>query len=218
LLGCNFSELAGPQRPAFEKVPDTELTVAAGTNCERRRFLDAAANGNAFRTNRRIPMKTLTTAFALALLSSAAWAQSPATTTGTVNNTPATTASSSTMTAPKEFTVTDYYKQTVYDRDDKSIGKIDDVLIDREGKITSLIIGVGGFLGMGEKDVAVKFQDVQLTRKNDKWYLVMDANKDTLKAAQGLKYDSNTTAWIPDNGNTNAASNGTSTKPATTTR
>jgi sporulation protein YlmC with PRC-barrel domain len=156
-------------------------------------------------------MRTLTTALALAMLSSAAWAQSPAT-TGTVNNT-TTTPMSSTTTAPAEFTVTNYYKQTVYDRQDDSIGKIDDVLIDREGKVTSLIIGVGGFLGMGEKDVAVKFQDVHLTKKNDKWYLVMDANKDSLKAAQGLKYDSNTTAWIPDTGS-NAASN----KPTTTTR
>jgi sporulation protein YlmC with PRC-barrel domain len=149
-------------------------------------------------------MKTLATALALAVISSAAFAQSPAA-PGTPNATTSGTMRSTSAAAPKEFTVTDYYKQTVYDRQDNSIGKIDDVLIDREGKITSLVIGVGGFLGMGEKDVAVKFQEVQLTRKNDKWYLVMDANKDTLKAAQGLKYDSNTTAWIPDTGS-NAAS------------
>jgi sporulation protein YlmC with PRC-barrel domain len=117
-----------------------------------------------------------------------------------------TTTQSAPATLPKDFTVTNYYKQSVYDRDDNSIGKVDDVLIDKEGKITSLIIGVGGFLGMGEKDVAVKFEEVKLTSKNDKWYLVMDANKDALKAAPGLKYDRNTTAWIPDT-NTNAASN-----------
>ena len=46
-----------------------------------------------------------------------------------------------------------------------------DVLVDRAGKATALIIGVGGFLGMGEKDVAVPFDAVQVTSKdNNKWF------------------------------------------------
>ena len=52
-------------------------------------------------------------------------------------------------------TVTDWYKQSVYDPNDKKIGEVKDVLVDKSGKVTSLIIGVGGFLGAGEKDVAV---------------------------------------------------------------
>jgi sporulation protein YlmC with PRC-barrel domain len=153
-------------------------------------------------------MKTVTMVIALALMSSAAFAQSPSTSTAPTAPRPtaSTTAPSAPLVLPKDFTVSNYYKQTVYDRADNSIGKVDDVLIDKDGKITSLILGVGGFLGMGEKDVAVKFEDVKLTSKNNKWYLTMDANKDTLKAAPGLKYDRNTTAWIPDT-NTNAADN-----------
>jgi hypothetical protein len=47
-----------------------------------------------------------------------------------------------------------------------------DVLVDQSGKATALIIGVGGFLGAGEKDVAVPFNAVQFTNKNNnKWYL-----------------------------------------------
>jgi hypothetical protein len=38
-----------------------------------------------------------------------------------------------------------------------TLGEIMDVLVDRDGKVTALIIGVGGFLGLGEKDVAVPF-------------------------------------------------------------
>ena len=48
-------------------------------------------------------------------------------------------------------TITHWYKQSVYDPGDNKIGEIMDVLVDRQGKATALIIGVGGFLGMGEK-------------------------------------------------------------------
>ena len=69
------------------------------------------------------------------------------------------------------MTVTNWYKQNVYDPSDNKIGEIMDVLVDREGKVTALIVGVGGFLGMGEKDVAVPFNAVQVTSKdNNKWY------------------------------------------------
>jgi hypothetical protein len=41
-----------------------------------------------------------------------------------------------------------------------------------------------------------------MTRKNDKWYLVMDADKEALKNAPGLKYDRNATTWVPENAET----------------
>jgi hypothetical protein len=49
--------------------------------------------------------------------------------------------------APTEsWTVSNYYKQAVYDPKDSKIGDIDDVLIDKAGKVTGLVVGVGGFL------------------------------------------------------------------------
>ena len=96
-------------------------------------------------------------------------------------------------------TITNWYKQSVYDPNDSKIGEIMDVLVDREGKATALIVGVGGFLGMGEKDVAVPFNAVQVTNKNNnKWYLVMNSTKDALKSAKGFKYDRNAMTWIPE--------------------
>ena len=64
-------------------------------------------------------------------------------------------------------TITHWYKQNVYDPSDNKIGEIMDVLVDRAGKATALIIGVGGFLGMGEKDVAVPFDAVQVASKDN---------------------------------------------------
>jgi sporulation protein YlmC with PRC-barrel domain len=96
-------------------------------------------------------------------------------------------------------TITHWYKQSVYDPSDNKIGEIMDVLVDREGKANALIIGVGGFLGMGEKDVAVPFNAVQVkTKGNNKWYLVMNSDKDTLKNAKGFKYDRNEMTWKPE--------------------
>ena len=87
-------------------------------------------------------------------------------------------------------TVTDWYKQDVYDPKNNKIGEIMDVLVDKSGRVTSLIVGVGGFLGAGEKDVAVPFDAVHVTNQdNNKWRLVMNTSKDDLKSAPGFKYD-----------------------------
>jgi len=95
-------------------------------------------------------------------------------------------------------TVADWYKQNVYDPSDNKIGEIMDVLVQPNGQTAALIIGVGGFLGAGEKDVAVPFSSVKHTVKDNKVYLTMDATKDALKAAPGFKYDKESTSWISD--------------------
>jgi sporulation protein YlmC with PRC-barrel domain len=47
-------------------------------------------------------------------------------------------------TPAESWTVTNYYKQAVYDPKEVKIGDIEDVLIDQSGKITGLVFGVGG--------------------------------------------------------------------------
>jgi sporulation protein YlmC with PRC-barrel domain len=49
----------------------------------------------------------------------------------------------------------------VYGADNQKIGDIDEVLVDRQGKIHGFVVGVGGFLGIGQKDVAIPFDQVQ---------------------------------------------------------
>jgi sporulation protein YlmC with PRC-barrel domain len=94
-------------------------------------------------------------------------------------------------------TVTNWYKQNVYDPADNKIGDVKDVLLSQDGKVSALIISVGGFLGMGEKDVAVPFSAVKEKTKDNKPYLTLDTTKDALKAAPGFKYDSNSMTWTP---------------------
>jgi sporulation protein YlmC with PRC-barrel domain len=101
--------------------------------------------------------------------------------------------------APAEsWTVTNYYKQAIYDPKETKIGDIDDVLVDKSGKITGLVLGVGGFLAVGEKDVIVPFTAVKTAKKNEKWWLTLDETKDELKNAPGFKYDKASTTWVPE--------------------
>jgi sporulation protein YlmC with PRC-barrel domain len=99
---------------------------------------------------------------------------------------------------PSEMTtITNYYKQTVYDPMDRKIGEIADVLVDKNGKIEVLIVSVGGFLGIASKDVAVPFMAIQTTQKNGSWYLTMNATTEALRGAPGYKYDKGTASWVP---------------------
>ena len=96
------------------------------------------------------------------------------------------------------MSVTTWYKQTVYDRAKNSVGKVEDVLISGDGKATALVIGVGGFVGIGEKDVIVPFGDVKQTMQDGKTYLTIDTSKDAMKAAPGYKYDRKTMMWVSE--------------------
>jgi sporulation protein YlmC with PRC-barrel domain len=143
-----------------------------------------------------------------------AYAQEPpSTVTTTPNATITTTPNTSTSTttglaAPilsevlstipsSATTVTNFYKQNVYDRSDSKVGEISDVLVSKEGKIDGFIMSVGGFLGIGEKSVAVPFDAIQSTQRNGSWWLTMNATKNQLEQAPGFKYDRAKATWVP---------------------
>jgi sporulation protein YlmC with PRC-barrel domain len=131
--------------------------------------IDCAMSGQACRTRRNLERVT---------------AHAQRTTTGAA--TPVQSQVPDTLPA-HSTTVTNYYKQNVYDPSDVKIGEITDVLLGKDGKVEAFIISVGGFLGLGEKDVAVPFTAVHGTEKNGMWYLTMNSTKDALKAAHGRR-------------------------------
>ncbi|WP_370286133.1 PRC-barrel domain-containing protein [Pseudooceanicola nanhaiensis] len=55
----------------------------------------------------------------------------------------------------------------VYDTNDKWVGEISELVIDDEGKITDAIVDVGGFLGIGEKPVALQLSDLKILRQDE---------------------------------------------------
>jgi sporulation protein YlmC with PRC-barrel domain len=72
----------------------------------------------------------------------------------------------------------------------ENLGDINDVVVDKSGKPTVAIIGVGGFLGIGEKNVGVPFQALEFTMSNDTNMRVarLDVTKDALTAAPTFVY------------------------------
>ena len=50
---------------------------------------------------------------------------------------------------------------------DQSVGAIDDVVLDNDGKVVSVLVSVGGFLGLGEKRVAVAFKELLISHAED---------------------------------------------------
>ena len=72
--------------------------------------------------------------------------------------------------------------------DDKKIGDVSDVLFDQQGKIEAYVIGVGGFLGIGAKDVALApsaFQPVKDSNNNERLKLSM--TRDQLEKAPAFE-------------------------------
>jgi sporulation protein YlmC with PRC-barrel domain len=85
----------------------------------------------------------------------------------------------------------------VYDVHNRKIGRVKDLVLDRDGQVASAVVDVGAFLGMGGKYVAVSPRDI----KTDHNRLTLDMTKEQLQQAQNYRLE---------NPNTGA---GTSTSP-----
>lgn len=71
-----------------------------------------------------------------------------------------------------------------------TIGEVESVYVDKSGKISSVIVGVGGFLGVGEREVAISWNDLQVT--NDGKDVTTAMSKDQLKALPEYQYRQST--------------------------
>ena len=79
----------------------------------------------------------------------------------------------------------------VYDPADQKIGTVDELVLNPDGKVADVVIGVGGFLGAGEKRVAVPMAELK-RGKND--HFVLAATKDSLKQMSTFELKTASTA------------------------
>lgn len=75
--------------------------------------------------------------------------------------------------------------------DDENIGTINDLIINEDGQIEAVIVAVGGFLGMGEKDVAIEWDSLELTQNadNDEYEIRVNASQEALEEAEEFDRD-----------------------------
>jgi PRC-barrel domain len=90
--------------------------------------------------------------------------------------------------APTHWRSSESIGEAVYNRAGERIGEIDDLPIDKSGRVLAAVVGVGGFLGMDEHKVAISYSSFEMTREaNGKPRLVVDINKAVLKDAPAYK-------------------------------
>lgn len=82
---------------------------------------------------------------------------------------------------------TDFVGTHVVSKDKQPLGKISNLVFDQSGHIELAVIGVGGFLGIGEKEVAVPFDALKSETVDNRHVFSVDVTKEQLKAAPGFK-------------------------------
>lgn len=151
-----------------------------------------------------------------ALLATVAFAQNPPASTDKAPT--AATATTTTTTASGEWRASKMAGLKVYNDANESIGSINDLLMDKSGAVKIAVIGVGGFLGMGEHLVAVPYEKLKFVNEAVAYTGTSAApggpgtvNKSTTTtgAATGTEKTATTTSsgskWYPDHAVFNAS-------------
>lgn len=124
-----------------------------------------------------------------------------------------------------QISANDYIGQSIYNGEDKSIGDVNDLILEENGGIVAAVVGVGGFLGIGEKNVAVPMSKINVSRDpdNNNVRLTTMETAESLKAAPEFKTlddqrTDNTTTSSTGGAATTTAPAGGATTPSTTSQ
>ncbi len=86
--------------------------------------------------------------------------------------------------AASDMVASRFVGTSVYTSDNQNVGDVNDLIFDKDGKIKGVVIGVGGFLGMGEKAVAMPLDKINVSRdENNALKLTITASRDDLDKA-----------------------------------
>lgn len=92
---------------------------------------------------------------------------------------------------PVEWRASKLVGTTVHNSAGEKVGEINEILLSSDGSAAAAIIGVGGFLGIGEHEVAVDFKSLGVKRESDgRIAVTLNATRDSLKAAPAWTWQS----------------------------
>lgn len=147
---------------------------------------------------------------AMAPAGDAAQAPAPAATTDTA----AAGGTYLTEQAADQVSANTYIGQAVYNGQNESIGNVNDLIMKKDGGLVAAVIGVGGFLGIGEKNVAVPMDKVTVAQNTQDGSVKLTTSEtaETLKAAPEFKtLQMQSAEKAPAAGATDATSTGSTT-------
>ncbi|TCU72444.1 sporulation protein YlmC with PRC-barrel domain [Bradyrhizobium sp. R2.2-H] len=144
-----------------------------------------------------------------ALLATAAFAQAP---TATTDKAPTAAATTISTTATGQWRTSKMDGLKVYNEANENIGTINDLLMDKNGDIKIAVIGVGGFLGVGEHLVAVPYEKLKFVNEAVAYTGTSAKPGATTTTTTGAATDrpaatatSSTSKWYPDHAVFNAS-------------
>jgi sporulation protein YlmC with PRC-barrel domain len=100
----------------------------------------------------------------------------------------ASTTSTGDFNAYGEISGNAFIGTNVRNQNNETVGKVEDVYIDDRGAIKTVVVSVGGFLGIGTKDVAVRWSDIGRSRDGTSLVLITNWTRDSLKAMPEYEY------------------------------
>ena len=185
-------------RLSFEKTGDNEYRLVSALTkeeLEKAGAYEAPERSSAMdgKTDKE-PMKKESTANNVPATSTVAAVDKDATTTATApENTRESFMEGRSKLSSEKIEATTLDGAWAYDSNYNRIGEVGDVLMTADGKIDAMVIDVGGFLGLGEKPVAMAFQDVELYRnESDEISVIVPYTEEQLDGATA--YDAGTYA------------------------
>ena len=92
------------------------------------------------------------------------------------------------MQTAEELRTSQLVGAKVYNNANDNIGSIEDIILKPDGSMDEVVLSVGGFLGMGDKYVAVPFSDLKISRDGSSLKIVTLATKDSLKALPDYQF------------------------------
>lgn len=92
------------------------------------------------------------------------------------------------MQTAEELRTSKLVGSKVYNTANENIGSIEDIVLKPDGSMDEVVLSVGGFLGMGDKYVAVPFSDLKIARDGSSLKIVTNGTKDSLKALPAYQF------------------------------
>lgn len=97
----------------------------------------------------------------------------------------------------EDYRVSRIIGTTVRNNQNENVGEVEDLIMEKGGDVKAAIISVGGFLGIGERWVAVNFDSLNLQPDGNNWRVILNTTRDQLKSAPEFKYES---SWAQNRG------------------